>query len=89
MLKRETTDEPRKPERKTKELLGSDRTSNDRGRKPHRETPPESAKTNGSSDNKRSRHEEELCSIPEKIDSSKNSISLLNTHSEKGTCPKT
>ena len=39
--KRETTDEPRKPERKTKEPLGSERTSNDRGRKRHRETPPD------------------------------------------------
>ena len=87
--KRETTDEPRKPERKTKEPLGSERTSNDRGRKCHRETPPETAKTNSSSDNKRSRHKEELYSIQEKIDSSKNSISLLNTHLEKGTCLKT
>ena len=33
--------------------------------------------------------EEELNSIQEKIESSTNSISLLNNHLEKGSCPKT
>ena len=37
----------------------------------------------------RPRHEEELNSIQEKIESSTNSISLLNSHLEKGSCPKT
>ena len=49
----------------------------------------QSAKTNGSSDRKRSRHEEELNSIQEKIESSTNSISVLNNHLGKGSCPKT
>ena len=79
----------RPSEQKTKEPTGSKKTSNDRGRKRRREEPPKSAKTNGSSDRKRSRLEEELNSIQEKIESSTNSISLLNNHLEKGTCPKT
>ena len=87
--KRDTTNEPksrqRPSEEKTKEPTGSEDTSNNsRG-----EEPPKSAKTNGSSDRKKSRHEEELNSIQEKIESSTNSISLLNNHLEKGSCPKT
>ena len=91
--KRDTTNEPksrkRPSEQKTKEPTGSEKTSNDRGRKRRSEEPPKSALTNGSSDRKRSRHEEELNSIQEKIESSTNSISLLNNHLEKGSCPKT
>ena len=91
--KRDTTNEPtsrkRPSEQKTKEPTGSEKTSNDRGRKRRREEPSKSAKTNGSSDRKRSRHEEELNSIQEKIESPTNSISLLNNHLEKGSCPKT
>ena len=69
--------------------LFAGKTSNKRARKRQREEPPKSAKTTGSSDGKRPRHEEELNSIQEKIESSTNSISLLNTHLEKGSCPKT
>ena len=91
--KRDTTNEQksrnRPSEQKTKEPTGSEKTSNDGGRKRRREEPPKSAKTNGSSDRKKSRHEEELNSIQEKIESSTNSISLLNNHLEKGSCPKT
>ena len=91
--KRDTTNEPksrkRPSEQKTKEPTGSEKTSNDRGRKRRREEPPKSPKTNGSSYRKRSRHKEELNSIQEKIESSTNSISLLNNHLEKGSCPKT
>ena len=76
-------------EHKTKEPVGSDKASNERARKRQREEPPKSAKTTGSSDGKRPRNEEELNSIQEKIASSTNSISLLNTHLEKGSCPKT
>ena len=79
----------RPSEQKTKEPTGSEKTSNDRGRKRRREEPPKSPKTNGSSYRKRSRHKEELNSIQEKIESSTNSISLLNNHLEKGSCPKT
>ena len=90
--KRDTTNEPksrkRPSEEKTKEPTGSENTSNDSGRKLQREEPPKSAKTNGSSDRKRSRHEEELNSTQEKIESSTNSISLMNNHLEKGSCPK-
>ena len=90
--KRDTTNEPksrkRPSEEKTKEPAGSENTNNDSGRKRRREEPPKSAKTNGSSDRKRSRHEEELNSIQEKIERSTNSISLLNSHLEKGSCPK-
>lgn len=88
--KRDTANELKKPsERKTKEPVGSEKTGNEKGRKRQREDPPKSAKTTGSPDGKRSRHEEELNSIQEKIESSTNSISLLNTHLEKGSCPKT
>ena len=91
--KRGTTNEQksrkRPSEQKTKEPTGSEKTSNDRGRKRRREEPPKSPKTNGSSHRKRSRHKEELNSIQEKIESSTNSISLLNNHLEKGSCPKT
>ena len=91
--KRDTTNEQksrkRPSEQKTKEPTGSEKTSNDGGRKRRREEPLKSAKTNGSSDRKKSRHEEELNSIQEKIESSTNSISLLNNHLEKGSCPKT
>ena len=87
--KRVTTNEPKKPEQKNKEPVHSDNTSNDRGRKRQREVQPKSAKTTGSSDRKRPRHEEGLNSIQEKIDSSNNSIRLLNSHLEKGSCPKT
>ena len=90
--KRDTTNEPksrkRPSEQKTKDPTGSEKTSNDIGRKGRREEPPKSAKTNGSSDRKRSRHEE-LNSIQEKIESSTNSICLLNNNLEKGSCPKT
>ena len=83
---RNTTNEQksrkRPSEQKTKEPTGSEKTSNDGGRKRRREEPPKSAKTNGSSDRKKSRHEEELNSIQEKIESSTNSISLLNNHLE-------
>ena len=88
--KRNTANEPKKPsEHKTKEPVGSEKTSNERSRKCQREEPPKSAKTTGSPDGKRSRHEEELNSIQEKIESSTYSISLLNNHLEKGSCPKT
>ena len=91
--KRDTTNEPksrkRPSEQKTKEPTGSEKTSNDRGRKRRREEPPKSPKTNGSSYRKRSRHKEELNSIQEKIESSTNSISLLNNHLKRGSCPKT
>ena len=87
---RDTTNEPksrkRPSEEKTKEPTGSENTSNDSDRKRRREEPLKSAKTNGSSDRKRSQHEE-LISI-QKIESSTNSISLLNNHLEKGSCPK-
>ena len=81
--------ETKKPESRTKEPARSETASSDMSRKRQRETLPESAKTTGSSDRKRSRHEQELNSIQEKIDSSNNSISLLKTHLEKGSCPKT
>ena len=87
--RKETTNKPKKPEHKTKEPVRSDATSNDRGRKHQREIQPKSAKTTGSSNRKRPQHEEELNFIQEKIDSFNNSISLLNTHLEKGSCPKT
>ena len=91
--KRGTTNEQksrkRPSEQKTKEPTGSEKTSDDRFRKRRREDPPKSAKTNGSSGRKRSRHEEGLNSIQEKIESSTNSISLLNNHLEKDSCPKT
>ena len=84
--KRDTTNEPksrkRSSEQKTKEPTGSEKTSNDRDRKRRGEEPPKSATTNGSSDRKRSRHDGELNSIQEKIESSTNSISLLNNHLE-------
>ena len=79
----------RPSEQKTKEPTGSEKTSNDRGRKRRREEPPKSPKTNGSSYRKRSRHKEELNSIQEKIESSTNSISLLNNHLKRGSYPKT
>ena len=88
---RDTTNEPksrkRPSEEKTKEPTGSENTSNDSDRKRRREEPLKSAKTNGSSDRKRSQHEE-LISI-QKIERTTNSISLLNNHLEKGSCPKT
>ena len=86
--KKETTNEPKKPEQTNKEPVHSHNTSNDRGRKRQREILPKSAKTTGSSDRKRPRHEEELNSIQEKIDSSNNSISLLNSHLAKGFMPQ-
>ena len=59
-----TVSELKKPsEHKTKEPVGSDKTSNERARKHQREEPPKSAKTTGSSDGKRPRNEEELNSI--------------------------
>ena len=88
---RDTTNEPKSRKRpceeKTKEPTGSENTRNDSDRKCRREEPLKSAKTNSSSDRKRSQPEE-LISI-QKIDSSTNSISLLNNHLEKGSCPKT
>ena len=88
--KKNTANELKTPsEHKSKEPVGSEKTSNEKGRKRQRGDPPKSAKTTGSPDGKRSRHEEELNSIQEKIESSTNSISLLNTHLEKGSCPKT
>ena len=88
--KRDTANEQKKPvEHKTKEPVGSEKKSNEKSRKRQREDQPKSSKTTGSSDGKRPRHEEELNSIQEKIESSTNSISLLNSHLEKGSCPKT
>ena len=87
--KRDTANELKKPvEHKSKEPVGSEKMSNEKGRKPEREDQPKSAKTTGSSDGKRPHHEE-LNSIQEKIESSTNSISLLNSYLEKGSCRKT
>ena len=81
VCKRDTANELKTPsEHKTKEPVGSEKTSNEKGRKRQRLDPPKSAKTTGSPDGQRSRHEEELNSIQEKIESSTNSISLWNTH---------
>ena len=50
--KMKTTSEPKMSEHKTKEPVGSAKTSNSRGRKRHREVPPKSAKTTGRSGRK-------------------------------------
>ena len=75
--------------RKPKSLQALRKQATTETGKRQRREPSKSATTNGSSDRKRSRHDGELNSIQEKIESSTNSISLLNNHLEKGSCPKT
>jgi len=59
--KRNTANELKKPsEHKTKEPIGSEKTSNEKGRKHQREEPPKSAKTKSSPDGKKSHQEKEL-----------------------------
>ena len=64
--------------------------SNQRYRKPPRDKHEKSAKTAASSNTKKAHQDDEQSSsIQEKIKSSNQSIAKLQSHLEKGTCPKT